>query len=122
MVKESLHAGATLSGGLDLVKDIQNGELQLTDYDYVIAHPNILAELVVLRGLLKKKFPNPKNDTLGANLSELVTKFCNGVKYSAIKDENQQDFGLVSTSIGTVSFIRNKYKCISGPSETWCKN
>lgn len=96
-------AGATLIGGPEIVKDIQNGDLQLSDYQYVVAHPNILPDLVPIRGLMKKKFPNPKNGTLGVNLAELVTRFMNGVQYSAMKDENQNDFGLISTTIGTLN-------------------
>lgn len=53
---------------------------------------------------MKKKFPNPKNGTLGANLAEIVKRFGNGVQYNASKDENQQDFGIISTCIGTVRF------------------
>lgn len=52
---------------------------------------------------MKRKFPNPKNGTLGTNLNELVQRFCNGVQYSGARDENQQDFGSVTTMIGTVS-------------------
>ena len=95
-------AGATLVGGPELVKDIQNGDLLMTDYQYVVAHPNILPEIVPIRGLMKKKFPNPKNGTLGANIEELVTRFMNGIQYSAMKDENQQDFGIISTAVGTL--------------------
>lgn len=89
-------------GGIELIKDITNGELLLTDYQYVIAHPNILPELVALRGLMKRKFPNPKAETLGANLTEMVRRFSDGISYSAAKDEHQQDFGLITTSIGTL--------------------
>lgn len=51
---------------------------------------------------MKKKFPNPKNGTLGTNLAEIVKRFGNGVQYNASKDENQQDFRIISTCIGTV--------------------
>lgn len=103
---EALEAGATLVGGPELVKDIQSGELNLQDYDYYVAHPNVLPDLVAVRGLMKRNFPNPKNGTLGANLGEIVKKFCNGIQYNANKDENQQDFGLITTCIGTVSPFR----------------
>lgn len=92
---------------MELIKDITNGELLLTDYQYVIAHPNILAELVALRGLLKRRFPNPKSETLGTNLSEMIARFSNGISYSAAKDEHQQDFGLISTCIGTLQMDAN---------------
>lgn len=105
IIKEATEAGATLVGGTELLKDIQNGDLPLTEYQYCIAHSNILPELVSLRGLMKKKFPNPKSGTLGTNISEMVKTFVNGVQYTAVKDENQKNFGLIKTSIGTVSIL-----------------
>lgn len=95
-------AGAALAGGPELVKDIQSGDLVLHDYKYIIAHPNILPDLVPVRGLMKKKFPNPKMGTLGTNLDELVEKYLNGIQYSATRDEYQNDFGLITTTIGTL--------------------
>lgn len=74
----------------------------LTDYQYIIAHPNILPELVSLRGLMKRKFPNPKSETLGVNLKEMINRFSDGISYSAAKDEHQQDFGLITTTIGNL--------------------
>ncbi|XP_075148329.1 mitochondrial ribosomal protein L1 [Haematobia irritans] len=102
-IAEARQAGATLVGGVELIKDITNGELLLTDYQYVIAHPNILPELVALRGLMKRKFPNPKSETLGTNLSEMIRRFSDGISYTATKDEHQQDFGLITTTIGTLN-------------------
>ncbi|XP_030376191.1 uncharacterized protein LOC115625313 [Scaptodrosophila lebanonensis] len=102
-IAEAREAGASLVGGVELIKDITNGELLLTDYQYIIAHPNILAELVALRGLMKRKFPNPKSETLGVNLAEMINKFSSGISYSAIKDEYQQNFGLIKTSVGPLS-------------------
>jgi large subunit ribosomal protein L1 len=101
-VEMARKAGATHVGGPELVKDVQNGDLLLTDYQYIVAHPNILPDIVPIRGLMKKKFPNPKSGTLGANIDELVTRFMNGIQYSAIKDENQNDFGVISTAVGTI--------------------
>lgn len=95
-------AGATLVGGPELIKDIQNGDLLLTDYEHVIAHTNILPDLVPVRGLMKRKFPNPKNGTLGTELHELIQKFKNGIQYAATKDENQKNFGTISSAFGTL--------------------
>lgn len=69
----------------------------------MIAHPNIMPEMVSIRGLMKRKFPNPKNGTLGMNLAEMVEQYKNGIQYSAAKDEFQQNYGIVRTCIGTVS-------------------
>uniref|UniRef100_T1GK75 Large ribosomal subunit protein uL1m n=1 Tax=Megaselia scalaris TaxID=36166 RepID=T1GK75_MEGSC len=94
LIAEARNAGASLVGGIELIKDITNGELLLSDYQYVIAHPNILPELVSLRGLMKRKFPNPKSGTLGADLTDMIKN------YSAAKDEHQQNFGLIKATIG----------------------
>lgn len=102
VVQEAQNAGATLAGGTELIKDVQNGNLVLADYQYILAHPNILADLVALRGLMKKKFPAPKNGTLGTDVEEMVLRYLNGIQYRAVKDEYQQDFGLIEACIGTL--------------------
>ncbi|KAH8283941.1 hypothetical protein KR054_005496 [Drosophila jambulina] len=107
-VIEAREAGASLVGGVELIKDITSGELLLSDYQYVIAHPNILAELVALRGLMKRKFPNPKSETLGTNLAEMIVKFSSGISYSASKDEYQQNFGLITACVGTLDMDAQK--------------
>lgn len=103
LIAEARQAGASLVGGVELIKDITNGDLLLTDYHFIIAHPNILPELVSLRGLLKRKFPNPRSETLGSNLAEMIKKFSDGISYAANKDEHQQDFGVIKTCIGTLN-------------------
>lgn len=102
VITEALKAGATHAGGLEMIKDVQNGKVALADFQYILAHPNILADLVTLRGLMKKKFPNPKAGTLGVDMSEMVQRYLNGIEYSAVKDEFQQDFGQIKTAIGTL--------------------
>lgn len=102
-LKAAQEAGAALVGGPDLIKNIQSGDVKLPDYQFVVAHPNIMAELVAVRGLLKRKFPNPKNGTLGTNLVEMVQQYLNGIQYSATKDEHQQNYGIIRTCVGRLS-------------------
>lgn len=102
-LKEATDAGATLVGGVELIKEIQNGDLQISEYPFVLAHPNILPDLVVIRGLLKKnKFPNPRHGTLGVELADMVKKYLHGIQYSAEKDENQKDFGQIVACVGSL--------------------
>lgn len=103
MQEEVRMAGAQLVGGLELIKEIQNGTILLQDFQYIVAHPNILPELVPLRGLMKRRFPNPKNGTLEVDLKLAIDRFLNGISYSAVRDEYEKDFGLIQTTIGTVS-------------------
>jgi large subunit ribosomal protein L1 len=102
LIEEANKAGATLAGEGGLIRSIQNGDLKLIDFQYIIAHNNILPELVQVRGLMKKKFPNPKMGTLGNNITEMVEKFLNGITYKVTKDENQKDYACTEIQIGTL--------------------
>lgn len=99
---DALQAGATEAGGSDLVRLALKGSIRFADYQFIIAHPDIMPELLALRGLMKKKFPSPKNETLGLDLPALVSKFKSGIFITGKRDEYQQNFGLVETSIGRV--------------------
>lgn len=105
ILKEARDAGAALVGGVDIISNIQSGDVKTSDYQFVLAHPNIMPEMVSVRGLMRKKFPNPKNGTLGMNLSEMVKQFMGGIQYQAVKDDYQQNFGKITTSIGTVNQV-----------------
>jgi large subunit ribosomal protein L1 len=95
-------AGATLAGGSELVKQIQSGDLHLPEFEHVIASTNVLPEILPIRGLLKKRFPNVKNGTLGNNIDEMVTRAMIGINYSATKDLYQKNFGTISSQFGTL--------------------
>lgn len=99
------NAGAQLVGGVDLIKQIQTGKLSLQDFNYVIAHPNILPELSALRGLMKRRFPNPNHGTLDADLVKTTEKFIHGICYTVVKDEYEKEFGTINAVIGTVSVV-----------------
>ncbi|KAI8420636.1 hypothetical protein MSG28_007880 [Choristoneura fumiferana] len=103
LVKQAAEAGATTAGGTDLIKKIQEGAIKVGEYDYVIAHPNILTDLVPIRGLMKRKFPNVRSGTLDPDLLAMVEKFAAGVQYKVARDENQQNFGSVEVPIGRLN-------------------
>ncbi|CAH0399283.1 unnamed protein product [Chilo suppressalis] len=103
LIKEASDAGATTAGSTELVKKIQEGQLKLSDYDYVIAHPNIITDLVPIRGLMKKRFPNVRAGTLDPQVGVLVKKFAAGVQYRVVKDEHQQNHGSVEVPIGRLN-------------------
>ncbi|XP_067004658.1 large ribosomal subunit protein uL1m [Anabrus simplex] len=98
--KMALEAGATLCGGTELIKDVQKGEVAVQDFQFVVAHPEILPELVSVRGLMKRNFPTTRNGTLGADVAEMVSRFKFGIKYASSSDENEKDYGWIDTSIG----------------------
>lgn len=103
ILKEAREAGAALVGGVDVIGNIQSGDIKISDYQFVLAHPNILPDMVSVRGLMRKKFPSPKSGSLGVNLNEMVKQFLSGIQYNAVRDEFQQNYGKITTCIGTVS-------------------
>ncbi|KAK9303681.1 hypothetical protein QLX08_004686 [Tetragonisca angustula] len=94
------NAGADYIGGVELIRKIQNGSFNFKEYDYVVAHADILSDLLLIRGLLKKKFPNIKLGTLGNNINQLVKKFKNGILYTAQPHKTFKEYGEISTTFG----------------------
>ncbi|KAL4708840.1 hypothetical protein ACJJTC_019356 [Scirpophaga incertulas] len=103
MIKAVQDAGATTAGGHDIIKKIQEGQIKVFDYDYIIGHPNILTELVPIRGLIKRRFPSLRSGTLDPDLPALVKKLANGVQFKVVKDENQENFGFVQVPVGRLN-------------------
>lgn len=103
LLREAREAGAALVGGVDVIGNIQSGDVKIADYQFVLAHPNIMPDMVAVRGLMRRKFPNPKNNTLGVNLAEMVKQFLNGIQYSAVIDDYQKTYGEINAAFGTVS-------------------
>ena len=68
----AMENGATLVGGLDLIKNIQKGDVGLHEFKFILAHPNILTEVAVSRVL--------KDGTLGVNIKSMVDKFSSGIE------------------------------------------
>ncbi|XP_014239246.1 uncharacterized protein LOC106660813 [Cimex lectularius] len=100
---EAENAGANLIFDVDFVKKIQKGDVMLPDFQFILAHPNILAELVSLRPILRKKFPNPRDETLGPDIGNMVKTFQTGIHYYAMREESELDYGWIDTSIGTIN-------------------
>lgn len=103
MQKEAIEAGAAMVGGTELIKRIQSGEILPSDFKYVVAHANIGPELAALKGLLKTKYPTQRSSRLTTqSIGETIQKFREGIFYESIKDENQENYAVINTSIGTV--------------------
>nr|SVE73632.1 EOG090X089S [Daphnia atkinsoni] len=96
-------AGADAVGGLDLVKRIQSGEVSLADYDYFIAHTNMLADILPLRGLLKRKLPNIKNGSVGVDLPKMIQIFSKGIEFASTRDAYELDYGVVEVPFGRLT-------------------
>lgn len=95
--------GVSFVGSVDSIKGIEKGMLTLPDFQYAICSPKILAELMLIRGMLKKKLPNVKLGTMGVDLLAIAKRLQTGIKYSMMKDPEEQDFGFADFYIGTVN-------------------
>ncbi|XP_029056397.1 50S ribosomal protein L1 isoform X2 [Osmia bicornis bicornis] len=96
-------AGAKIVGGAEIIKQIQAGRFEFQEYDYIVAHVDILTELLLVRGLLKRKFPNTKVGNLGNDMHKLVMKFKNATRYSAIQDADHKDYGQINVPFGKLN-------------------
>ncbi|CAL4083261.1 unnamed protein product, partial [Meganyctiphanes norvegica] len=95
--------GVDLAIGPEVVKMVQNGELNLNDYDYVLAQLSILPQIIPIRGLMKKKFPAPYSGTAAEDLIPIIEKYLNGVDYRSVKDKFDHDFATMQVPIGKVN-------------------
>ena len=99
---EATEAGADFVGLDELIQKIQGG---WTDFDVVVATPNVMAQVGKIgrtlgpRGLM----PNPKTGTVTPNVGAAVAEVKGG-KISFRVDK----YGIIHSSIGRVSFDANK--------------
>ena len=97
------NAGADLVGGIELIKKIQNGTFAFKEYDCIVAHADILTDLLLVRGLLKKRFPNLRAGTLGNNMSQLVRKYKDGIGYTAEPHKSFKEYGQINVTFGLLN-------------------
>lgn len=95
---EALEAGADFVGLDEMVTKIQGG---WTDFDVVVATPNVMAAVGKIGRILGPRglMPNPKTGTVTPNVGAAVADVKGG-KISFRVDK----FGIVHSSIGRVSF------------------
>ncbi|XP_018351871.1 PREDICTED: 39S ribosomal protein L1, mitochondrial [Trachymyrmex septentrionalis] len=96
------NAGADYVGGKQLIKQIQNGQFSMKEYDIILSEPAILPDLLLIRGLMKKRFPSAKSGTLDTDLKTMITKFSTGIRYMGKPHETLKSFGTVDVAFGTL--------------------
>jgi len=101
--KAATEAGAELVGGLDLVKKIQTGAVSLNEYDHIVAHTNMVNDIVSVRGLMKRRFPSVKQGSMGIDMAQMVQRFSTGIEFSSKKDPHELDFGVVEIAFGKLT-------------------
>jgi len=96
--EEAKEAGADFVGLDEMVAKIQGG---WTDFDVVVATPNVMAAVGKIGRILGPRglMPNPKTGTVTANVGPAVADVKGG-KISFRVDK----FGIVHSSVGRVSF------------------
>ena len=96
--KSAKELGADIVGDIDLIKNIENGNI---DFDRLIATPDMMPQVGKLGQILGPKglMPNPK---LGTVTSDIV-KAVNDAKKGQIQFKNDKN-GIVQAGIGKVNF------------------
>ncbi|XP_076460165.1 large ribosomal subunit protein uL1m-like [Babylonia areolata] len=85
-MEKAKNLGASFVGGVDLVKQIQEGLVDKDDIDAVLCTPEVITELIPIRSLLKDKFPNKGKGSVGSDIEEMWTLYSKGVTYNSQKE------------------------------------
>ena len=96
--KEATEAGADVVGGEDLVKRVQNGEI---DFDVALATPDVMGLVGRLGKILGPRgmMPNPKSGTVTFDIAKAVRDVQGGrVEFRVDR------FGIIHAPVGKVSF------------------
>ncbi|MBL7021846.1 50S ribosomal protein L1 [Patescibacteria group bacterium] len=98
-VKEAEAAGAVVAGGEDLINEIK--KTGKTDFDIVIATPDMMAKLAVIAKNLGQKglMPNPKAGTITPDPAKVIKELNSGM----ISFKNDTS-GNLHIAVGKVSF------------------
>jgi large subunit ribosomal protein L1 len=102
--KEALDAGADLVGGEDLVKKVQNGEI---DFEVALATPDLMGMVGRLGKILGPRgmMPNPKSGTVTFDIGKAVRDVQGGrVEFRVDR------FGIIHVPVGKVSFDDDKLR------------
>jgi len=101
--KAAKEAGADVVGGSDIIRMLQVGDLNISNFDDLICHGDMLIELAAIRGVLMGVFPSKQRGNLGFDMKKLVTHFVKGIDYKCVKDEFELDFGWVRVPFGRLN-------------------
>ncbi|XP_014676708.1 PREDICTED: 39S ribosomal protein L1, mitochondrial-like [Priapulus caudatus] len=95
--------GATLVGGTEIIKQLEKGKLDKGDYNTIIASNDIIPDLIVIRGYLRKQFPNTRNDSLGSDVGVMVHNYLNGVTMQAEKPAGVHSYANIVVPVGRLN-------------------
>ncbi|NWZ97466.1 RM01 protein, partial [Nesospiza acunhae] len=95
--------GATIVGGVELIKWILEDEIQA---DFYVAVPAIIPKLIPLRNKLKKKYPSTRRNSLGSDIPRMVQFFRECHEYS-VEDESVIKTRIARLDMPTEHIIAN---------------
>ena len=91
--ERAMHAGASIIGSTDLIKDLQKGRVKLGDFDEIVVHTSMLIPLAPLRAILRHHFPTKTKGNYGPDIVPLIQKFLTGVGYNCKRDDFDPAYG-----------------------------
>lgn len=105
-LKEAKDSGATYLGDEKILAKIKSG---WTDFDKVIATPEMISKITPLAKILGPKglMPNIKNNTITTKVKEAITNLISG---TSVEIKNEKDFPIIHVLIGKLSFGTEKLK------------
>ncbi|XP_071106859.1 large ribosomal subunit protein uL1m-like [Haliotis cracherodii] len=93
--------GALYVGDADLIKQIVDGIIDKSEFDFALATPDIMVEMLVLRGILKDMFPRKSRGNMSSSVEEMMTLFQQGVTYTSTKHSDA--VGKLQVPLGTLN-------------------
>jgi large subunit ribosomal protein L1 len=93
-------AGADEVGAEDLIERIQKGWTGWTEFDLLVATPDMMPLVGRLGSILKQKMPNPKAGTVSPNIGQVVKD----IKGATRAEYRVDKAGIIHSAIGKASF------------------
>lgn len=103
--KEAQAAGADMVGGEDMIENIKTGKVNPSDFDVLLATPEVMPKLATVAKVLGPKglMPSPKNETVTPKVEEMIDALKKGKKVTFKND----DGGNIHQALGKLSFSKD---------------
>ena len=126
---EALERGANLAGGEQLVKKIEQGEIDATSFDTVLCHVNMFDAIMPLKNILKKQMPKlGQTEYISDDVLSLIERHRKAIVHTAKGDPYEPDYASFSIPIATQmpieqiqDNVRGLFDGVSSPLENRAK-